>query len=241
MDTQILEGIGLTNAEIKVYLALLELGQSTAGPILDRTGLQNSVVHMTLHRLIDKGLVSYVMEGKRTHYHAANPKHIVDFVNDKKEKLESLLPELMLKREMAKSRPEVETFRGVKGIKELLHALLDAGEKEHHTIGSPIESATIMGDAFWADYHKKRARRGIFAKLIFNESLRDWTKKVPYPKDEIKFLESGFEPLTETIIRNNNVGIILWIEKPIGILIENSALAASYEKYFQLLWARAKE
>lgn len=47
MDTQILEDIGLTNAEIKVYIALLELGTSTAGPIIEKTGLQNSVVHMT--------------------------------------------------------------------------------------------------------------------------------------------------------------------------------------------------
>ncbi len=56
MDIRILEDIGLTNAEIKVYLALLELGTSTAGPVLSKTGLQNSVVHMTLARLIDKGI-----------------------------------------------------------------------------------------------------------------------------------------------------------------------------------------
>src|SRR3989344_661405 len=85
MDTQILEDIGLTNAEIKVYLALLELGSSSAGPVIEKSGLQNSVVHMTLNRLLDKGFVSYYMEGKRTHYQAANPKHLVDYINEKKE------------------------------------------------------------------------------------------------------------------------------------------------------------
>ena len=60
MDTRILEDIGLTNAEIKIYLALLELGTSTAGPILEKSGLQNSVVHMTLKKLVDKGLVTFV-------------------------------------------------------------------------------------------------------------------------------------------------------------------------------------
>ena len=63
MDISILEDIGLTNAEIKVYLALLELGSSTAGPILEKSKLQNSVVHMTLNKLIDKGFVTFIKEG----------------------------------------------------------------------------------------------------------------------------------------------------------------------------------
>ena len=240
MDTSILEDIGLTNAEIKVYLALLELGTSSAGPIIDKTGLQNSVVHMTLNRLLEKGFVSYYMEGKRTHYQAANPKHIMDYMNQKKERLEKILPELMLKREIAKAKPDVETYRGIKGMRELLFELLEAGGTEHHTIGSPKESI-IMGDTFWIGYHKARAKKGIAAKLLFNESLREWTGKIKYPKRELRFMESGFEPLTETIIRNDKVGIILWTEKPTGILIQNRQLADSYEKYFHFMWRKAKE
>ena len=91
MDTQILEDIGLTNAEIKVNLALLELGPSTAGPILDKSGLQNSVVHMTLNRLIEKGFVTFVKEGKVHHYQAVNPKHVIDYINEKKENFEEIL------------------------------------------------------------------------------------------------------------------------------------------------------
>ena len=104
MDTQILEDIGLTNAEIKVYLALLELGTSSAGYILDRSGLQNSVVHMTLNKLIDKGFITFVKEGKRNHYQAANPNHIIEFINQKKERFQSLLPNYCLSsREQGKS------------------------------------------------------------------------------------------------------------------------------------------
>jgi len=38
MDVSILEDLGLTQAEIKVYLALLELGSSSAGRILEKSG-----------------------------------------------------------------------------------------------------------------------------------------------------------------------------------------------------------
>lgn len=244
MDTQILEDIGLTNAEIKVYLALLELGSASAGPILDKTGLQNSVVHMTINRLIEKGFVSFVKEGKRHVYQAADPKHIVDYIENKRIKFEEILPELLLKRQMSREKPEVSIFKGKKGIRELLFELLDAGGGWHYTIGSPYES-TMMGDAFWIDYHKRRYKKKIFGKLIFNKSLRDWAQKIKaadhYKNSELRFLDEGFEPLTETIVRNDKVGIILWTEKPIGILIHQKQIADSYEKYFGVVWERAKE
>ena len=235
MDVTILEDIGLTNAEIKVYLALLELGTATAGPILDKTGLQNSVVHMTLNKLIEKGFITFTKEGKRNQYQASNPKHIVEYINEKKERFEKILPELLMKQKHAKEKPEIKTFRGIKGVRQLLLELLDAGGSEHHTFGSAKESL-ILGDAWWLEYHKKRAAKGIKARLIFNESLRKWTDVNKYHKTEYKFTKLGFEPLTETIIRNRSIGIIIWTEKPMGVLIQNEVAARSYDKFFRLLW-----
>lgn len=239
MDTQILEDIGLTTAEVKVYLALLELGSSTAGPVIERSGLQSSVVHLTLPKLAAKGFISVVKEGKRSHYSAADPRAISNFIDEKKAQFEQLLPALALKQQMAKQRPQVALYEGAKGIKELLYELLEAGGKEHHTIGSPIESV-MLGDAWWEQYHRRRAAKGIFARLLFNESLRAWGAESRYPKREIRYMREGVEPLTETIIRNDKIGIIIWTEKPIGFLIHNKTAAESYDRYFELLWKGAK-
>ena len=54
MDNTILEDLGLSNAEIKVYLALLRLGSSHAKPIIENTNLQGSVVFRALTSLINK-------------------------------------------------------------------------------------------------------------------------------------------------------------------------------------------
>lgn len=238
MDVKILEDIGLTNAEIKVYLALLELGTSTAGPILEKSELQNSVVHMTLNKLIDKGFVTFVKEGKRNHYQAADPKHIIEFINEKKERFEEILPELLLKQQIAKEKPEIITFRGMKGIKELLLELLEAGGKEHHTFGSTAKSL-MLGDAWWVSYHKKRAQKGIKANLLFNESLAYWKAETKYPLSEVRYTKAGFEPLTETIIRNDKIGIIIWADKPLGIVIHQKEAAESYDKFFLMMWKTA--
>ena len=44
MDTTSLENLGLTKAEIKVYLALLELGSSKAGAIIKKTNLPSKLI-----------------------------------------------------------------------------------------------------------------------------------------------------------------------------------------------------
>lgn len=239
MDTQILEDLGFTHAEIKIYLTLLELGTSTAGLIIEKSGLQSSVVHLTLNKLVEKGFISFVNEGKRKHYQASDPKNIIEFINEKKEKFEEILPSLLLKQKMAKEKPDIISFKGIRGIKQLLYNLLDAGGKEHHTFGSTKESL-MLGDAFWKAYHKKRAEKGITAKLLFNESLKKWCEQNTYTNTQYKFTKAGFEPLTETIIRNNCVGIIIWTEKPMGVLIKNKAAAESYDKFFDVLWKNAK-
>ena len=240
MEIEVLENIGLTPAEAKVYLALLEMGGVSAKFILDKTGLHNSVVHNSLNRLIEKGFVSFVKEGKKNIYQASNPKHVIDFIDAKKERFESILPSLLAKQGMNVDKPEVTSFRGVCGVKELLLELLDAGGSEHHTIGSSSKSL-MLGEAWWVDYHVKRVKKKISAKLLFNESLRAWGAEQKYKFSEVRYSESGFEPLTETIIRNDSVGIILWTEKPFGILVHNKELADSYETYFKHLWSEGKK
>ena len=104
MDISILEDLGLTNAEIKVYLALLEIGISTAGPIIKKTGLQNSVTHMTLQKLLEKGFISFIKKGKVKHYQPTNPKNIINFIDEKKERFQKLLPELLAKQKIQESK-----------------------------------------------------------------------------------------------------------------------------------------
>lgn len=238
MDTDILKDLGLTNAEIRIYLSLLELGPSTAGPVIEKSGLQSSVVHIALRKLIEKGLISFVKEGKWKQYQASEPGHIIEFIDEKKRRLENILPELIAKQRKAKEKREVTTFIGIRGIKELLYELLDAGGFEHHTFGSSKESL-MLGDAWWIAYHKKRAKKKIKAKLLFNESLSSWKAEKKYPLTQIKYTDRGFEPLTETILRNDKMGIIIWTKKPIGILIHNKTASLSYDNFFNIIWDSA--
>jgi hypothetical protein len=60
-----------------------------------------------------------------------------------------------------------------------------------------------------------------------------------YPKSEVRYTKEGFEPLTETIIRDNIIGIIIWSDKLLGILIHQKEAAESYDQFFKKMWKTA--
>ena len=101
MDTQALEDIGLTKTEIKIYLSLLKLGQSTTTGIIREAGIHSSKVYICLDRLIEKGLVSYAIKSNKKHFLASTPESLRNLLKDKEEKIakqgeriERLIPEL---------------------------------------------------------------------------------------------------------------------------------------------------
>lgn len=242
MDTSILEDIGLTGAEIKVFITLLEVGSSTAGKIVEKSGLQNAVVHRAFHSLADKGLITYVVEGKIKHYQAIEPKLLLNFFDEKKARLEKILPELEAKKSLQKDKPKATIFQGVRGVKELLYLMLDTVSKDYIGYGGAQKSDEILETHFWENFHKKRSSKKIRAKLLFHSSLKWWGKSLKKSAfTEIRYTQENFEELTETVICGKRVGIIIWLDKPFGFLIEEELAAKSYKKFFEILWQASKK
>ena len=97
----LLQQIGLTNAEINVYLALLELGSSTTGPIVEKSKASSSKIYEILEKLLQKGLVSFVIKNGMKHFEASDPQRLLDYLKEKEtalktqeQGLQQMLPEL---------------------------------------------------------------------------------------------------------------------------------------------------
>ena len=97
MDTSALEDIGLSSTEIKIFITILQLGETKAGKIIEKSKLQSSSVYNAINSLINRGLVSYIKKGKIKFYKSANPETILDYIDLKKREFLKLLPELKAK------------------------------------------------------------------------------------------------------------------------------------------------
>ena len=125
MDEQgILQELGLTELESKVYIALVELGSSKAGEIIKKTGFHRGTTYKVLQRLKEKGLVSSVSAGKQF-FQAVAPKRLRHFLEEKKAHLEELIPLLEERQKRAGEKQAITVYMGVRGVKSALDQMLE--------------------------------------------------------------------------------------------------------------------
>ena len=231
MDEKVIENAGLTRVEAKIYLALVELGSSLSGEISRKTGVHRRSVYDAIERLIEKGLVSYVVQNNRKYFQPVNPKRLLEIMEEKQERIKNSLPELEAKFKFKKEKRETTFYRGKLGLKSIFEDQLREG-KEARILGAVKDPGEFI-NYYFSHFDKKRLEKKIRLKMIFNESLK---KKTKYKLSEIKYLPKKYESQTTTEIYGNKVAIIVWSKEPIAILIEQKEIADSYRKYFDFIW-----
>lgn len=235
METKILEEIGLTPGEIKVYLALLESGPSSAGEILEKAKIQNSVFHFCVNRLIEKGLVSYIKKGKIRVYQAAEPNNFLVYLKDKENELAKLLPELKARQTLAKEKQMVEMFEGIKGVMTLMNELITGAKKGEEFLFFPPDVDEIKNQEiqkFYEKYDHKRKDQGLITRGIAPIKLKPLFEKRAYL--QMKYSKAPV-PFNSAVC-GNKMAIITWAEKPTGVLIQSKHLAERQREFFKALW-----
>lgn len=242
MDTSILSDLGLTNAEIKVFLALLEMGSTTAGPVIKKTGLQNSVVHLTLGKLLEKGFVSYVKIGKVKHYKATDPRNVIKFIEEKKEKFEKILPELLV-RQKKEAPQEAEIYEGFKGFKNMHYEFIkDAKPRDEY-----LYFAFDPGDnprfdyekifIFYTEFEKVRLKMGLDLKGIAPIAVKEKYKG----RSLRNVLFVDFPTASNISIFRDRVMLTPWEENQVSFLIHSKQLAQSFRRHFYSIWDKYKK
>lgn len=244
----ILEEIGLTKNEIKVYLSLLELGATTSGPIIKKTGIHTSKVYDSLERLAEKGLVSHVIIANTKHFKAVNPDRLLDFLEDKKRKIsdqekeiKEILPALKLKQQLVGDETEAEIFRGWKGMETVYKMMLKVLKKgdSNYVFGASLGEDKKRVKAFFNRHALRLAKLKIKQKIIFNESARgniEETVQRPH-LNQVRHMEHTTP--AEINIWADRTMIVILRKKPMVILVKDKTVAESFKKYFNVMWAIA--
>ncbi len=248
MDTNILEQVGLTESETKVYLALLKLGETTAGPIVDEAKVTRSKIYDILERLKNKGLVSHITKEATKYFSAADPSNILDYLEEKeneiinkKESVKNLLPQLEQQYRQIMESKIAEIYIGMKGMQNAFSLLVKefSSDEEYYAFGAGKGENIEKIQVFFDRLHKERIKKNVKAKIIFNKSSKGLFKSQEKSKlVEVKYLIES-TPAAINIYKNFIIIAILTIE-PITFLIRNKEIAFSFKEYFRVMWKIAK-
>jgi HTH-type transcriptional regulator, sugar sensing transcriptional regulator len=250
MDISGLKEAGLTEGEIKVYLALLEIGSSTTGPIIEKSCISRSIVYQILEKLMQKGLVSKVIKEKTNYFQATEPNKILEYIDRKekgveenRKKVENLLPELLLKQKTS-IKSETNMYFGFEGIKtavsDHLYSKLKKGE-EFYCLGVYAFQQEKYHN-YWQKDHRKRIKAGVKIKIMFNKNTG---KKILENRNSFKGCDARYMPTDVKtpawfLTYKDTTTIILQHPTEIAVEIINQDIADSFQAYFNEFWKKSK-
>lgn len=239
MNLEILRKIGLSEGEIKVYNALLEIGVTSINNIHEKVGIDRRNIYDILNKLIEKGLVSYIEENRKKVFKISNPDKILSYIEEKKSGLDDVKGEVVkiipTMQDIFKSKKQelfAEIFKGAEGMKAVWDDLLNYDAI--YWIGSGLYVPQRF-PAYWKDWNQRRIKRKVGSYHLFRYEKRKEVNKKLFTT--CKFLPPEFSGNpTVTVVYGDKVAQMLLGEEINVFVITNKELAENYKSYHKFLW-----
>jgi len=237
---------GLSEKEIKVYLALLKLGPSPVRKVALESKVNRGTTYDILKNLQDIGLTSYYHKETRQYFVAEDPRKLFDALKSKQEHFESvkrelnqIMPELRSLSDTLGKRPTVTYFDGVQGVRSILQDVLDkvaqAEPREYYVYSSSTIKRFLY--AAYPDYTEERIRHGISVRAI---SIGPGGEERGL--DKRKWLSKKEAAPTYTLVYARSLAMISINEHgmPFGFIVEDNDLYETQKLIFDNLWSLLK-
>lgn len=237
----ILEDIGLSEKETKIYLALLELKEALPSTISKKSGTKRPTTYLILDELLKKGLASKVKKQGYYYFQATTPHNLLEDEYRKYHNLEQALPELLKLHEIYSVKPQVSYFEGKEGLIRIMEDTLTTKTDLLCWADVSLATETVLKD-YYPSYVKKKVQRGIWLRGIFcsDKAAEEFQKKSKEELREVYLIPKKDFPFKNEInIYDDKVAIISHEDK-IGVIIQNKNIADTQRAIFEFAFKYAK-
>lgn len=237
-----LKKLGFTENLIAVYLSLFDTEASKAGEMIERTGLQRSVVYTGLDELTERGLVSKTLVNGVATFRANNPESLEEELEHQKLIARSVAEEI--KKKQTEVPREVAVFEGVEGIKRATNRNLAAPEgTTSYFLGPSKFGVQKELERFWHEYHKRRIKKHIRSKILYDRATPESILKDRNNLEtcEARYLPFGMElPMWFNICGDFVSMVVPGEDPPLVFSVRSRATAEALVNYFEYLWNQSR-
>ncbi|MDW8063635.1 MAG: helix-turn-helix domain-containing protein [Candidatus Caldarchaeum sp.] len=231
--------LGLTDYEVRAYIALVENGPMTASELSDLKTIPYSKVYEVLNALAEKGFIESQM-GRPAKYFPKSPATAVESLVQSIEKnvrhlSETVVKELMpvFEKRGGRERPDIWILRGEESIMEKVREVVSRCDNEL-LVAAPALSKEIAESmrALILSARARDARVQVMASSSVNPVLLKRLAEV----SEVRVREQMFGG---GIICDNREVVIVFSEDDgpmIAIWSDHTGLAKFAKNYFEYLW-----
>jgi len=250
-SAEILKKIGLSDKEIKVYLAGLKAGPLKASELTRKTGFSRPSTYDTLKSLINKGLVNTTGKSYNLRFVMVEPAHLNDLLERKKRDLE------MLQKNLKKSLPEFESlynpkgvipkikfYEGIEGLKTIWEESLKCQNKEILGIMPSLDVFLTMGEDFIKYFVDMRVKKGIKTRTIRLESKEvkiDYFQKHKEQLRDVRYAPTDLIFNIAVLIYDDKTAFISSKRENFGFVIQSQEFTDYQKSIFEKIWQISKK
>ena len=230
-----MQALGLTEREAEAYLELFNFEEATAAQLAKVVKEHRTNIYDSLYSLVKKGLIAYSIKNGVKYFKAADPSRLIDYVKEKEEQAQEILPALQNRLKQVEDKPIVEVYEGKEGFKTILMKMLKTG-KTIYGIGASEEWEKRFPIKI-QQYMKEREKRRIRGKLLYTRG----TKVIEHRLNEIRFLPKESSQPSTIAIFGDNVAVFMWTDPLVATVTKSRQLSKSFKKYFDVLWESSRK
>jgi HTH-type transcriptional regulator, sugar sensing transcriptional regulator len=241
---KIIEDVGLSENEAKVYVSALSLGPSTVLKIARNAEVKRTTVYSIISSLKQKGLMNIEVKGFKQLYVAESPEKLDSVIESRREFLKQQMPELMGMYNLKGGESSLKYYEGLESIKNIYNDILrDSRISDKYYIVSNIAEWYKQDRDFFQGFLEKRAKVGLKPKILLQDSkeAREHQKFSQNYNITAKILPKSTSLSTNLIITPRRV-VINQLHQPIlAIVIENKSIIKMHQEFFEIMWEGVNE
>lgn len=233
-----LSKIGLNKNEVKVYLAALELGETTIARLSQKSEVKRSTVYLAIDSLKKQGLISLIKKGKKSFFIAEDPRKIEKKLEERKEAIARIMPELLSFSNVLDKKPKIRYFEGKEALKEIYNDILTYPDRE--ICAWFPDQLYWLKESYFDDYFiPKRLEKNIWVRTIAPETKFN-KKYLPLNEKQLRKMKlvssEKYKIKVEIILYGKKkIGITSYKEE-LGLIIESEDMFEALQSIFDVMW-----
>ncbi len=241
MLTEDLKSLGLSDNEVRVYLALMGLGKVRAADVIKQTGLHRNLVYQAFESLSERHLATKTTQAGVFHFQATDPEHFRDQLREQELVAARVIDGL--KERQRHSDQEMTVYEGEDAIRTFslkIASELSPGENIYVLGSGGTRFDEALGEQGVKAYFSQVTKRGggirslIYQRQMYGAQTTSRLQKMQ--NVEMRILPFDMNPSANVVFTDKCVGFQIF-EKPYTVIeVRNPHLVAAYKNYFDILW-----
>ena len=239
---KLLNSIGLTGSEAKLYLTNLALGPTSAINLGKKIGVTRQRIYVLLAELENKGLIKKIAVGARQYYQTLDPVVLLDRAKNISQEIENSLPMLKSRQAAFGVLPLISVYENPIAMREWYrHYMTEAKAGEELLVWSTgkLHSWYNMDREFYDKYLKFSEHQGVKTKVLLpgTDSAAEYQKAVGQPSTEFKFMNGDWQSQAEKWIWRDQICFLSIDENATNMIVIQSEKLAKLERFnFMSIW-----